>query len=299
MSPAMQNTIKTQLTDLFGLRYPIICAPMFLISNPDMLVAAAQAGIMGAMPSLNYRSTEEFAAALTEIRARTQGAFAVNLIVLHNDRLQADLAVCIQHRVPLIITSLGNPGAVIEQVHAYGGKVFCDVVNLKHALKVKEAGADGLIAVSQGAGGHAGAIVSNVLVPYLIEQTGLPVLAAGGMSTGRQLHAALALGAIGGYVGTRFIASTESPAPEAYKEMLIKSGPEEIVLSDQVTGHSANFLKSSLEQYQSNAEGLARWRDVWSAGQGVALIQDTAPMAVLVERMAVEYWKSLNQLQNG
>jgi nitronate monooxygenase len=188
------TNISTDFTHLMGIRYPIVAAPMFLLSNPDMLVAMGEAGGIGAMPALNARSTEKFEDWVREIRERCDKPFGVNMIVLGNDRLDADMDVCARHKVPWIITSLGNPKDVIRRTHEYGGKVFCDVINLKHALKVKEAGADGLVTVSAGAGGHAGPIAMNVLVPWLKNKTGLPVIAAGSIGTGQQIASALALG---------------------------------------------------------------------------------------------------------
>lgn len=281
---------------MFGIRYPIISAPMFLLSNADMLVAIGEAGGIGAMPALNARTTEQFEKTILEIKSRTKAPFGINLILLGNDRLEADIEVCIRHRVPWVITSLGNPTSIIKQIHSYGGKVFCDVINLKHALKVKEAGADGLVTVAAGAGGHAGPIALNVLVPWLKRKTGLPVLAAGGISTGEQIHSALALGASGVYLGTRFIATKECPAPADYKQMILKASPEDIVLSPKVTGHDCNFLKESLDQYESNAQGLARWRDVWSAGQGVGLIEDIPTIYDLTHRLINEYVESVRCL---
>ena len=285
-----------------GIRYPLIVAPMFLISNPDMLVAAGEAGCLGAMPSLNARSFEAFEESLANIRQRTQAPFGINLILLQNPRLEQDLELCVRYKVPLIITSLGNPTPVIEKVHAYGGLVFCDVINLRHAQKVKQAGADGLVAVSYGAGGHAGKIAANVLIPWLKRETGLPVFAAGGIATGAQIHAALALGASAAYMGTRFIATQESPADPAYKQMILSSGPEDIVLSDQVTGHDCNFLKESFEHFQSSSEAgpekaPKKWKEVWSAGQGVGLIQDIPTIAQLVTRLIQEYEDSLVDVQ--
>ncbi|QQR82022.1 MAG: nitronate monooxygenase [Deltaproteobacteria bacterium] len=289
--------MTTPFTQKLGIRYPIVVAPMFLISNPDMLVAAGEAGAIAIMPSLNLRTAELFEDALVDIKKRTSAPFGINLILLQNPRLQEDLDLIIKYKVPLVVTSLGNPAPVIEKVHAYGGLVFCDVINLQHAKKVKDVGADGLVTVSFGAGGHAGKVAANVLVPWLKKETGLPVLASGGISTGEQIHAALALGADAAYMGTRFIATQEAPAEEGYKQMILSAGPEDIVLSPEVTGHDCNFLKDSLARYSSGEVGLKRWKDVWSAGQGVGLIHDSPTIKDLIDRLVSEYRESVLRIQ--
>ena len=284
---------ETAVTRMLGIRYPIISAPMFLVSNPDMLVAVGEAGGLGAMPALNARSSEAFREAVREIKRRTNAPFGVNLILLNNPRIQEDLAVCLEERVPLIITSLGDPTELIAAAHERGLRVFCDVVNARHAKKAKAAGADALIAVSAGAGGHAGVITPFVLVPWLKRETGLPVVAAGGLADGATLAAALALGADAGYFGTRFIASTEAPVDEAFKAAIVAAGPEDIEYTPDVTGHPANFLKASVAQWRAAGhEGgseLKRWRDVWSAGQTVGLIDAVKPCADIVRDLVTEY----------
>lgn len=294
----MTKQIKTAFTQMFDIRFPIVSAPMFLISNPKMLIAAGNAGAMGAMPSLNARTTENFEDMIREIKEGTKSAYGINMIVLGNDRLEADTEILIKHKVPLVITSLGNPSETIQKVHSYGGKVFCDVINLKHALKAKAAGADGLVVVAHGAGGHAGTISAQVLVPWLAQKTGLPVLSSGGISLGTQIHSALALGAQAAYLGTRFIATQESPADEAYKQMILSAEPEDIILTPKVTGHDCNFLKSSLEHFESSDEGLKRWKDVWSAGQGVGLIEDIPTIQELVDRLVAEFVQSVDRIKN-
>ncbi|MBX7147604.1 nitronate monooxygenase [bacterium] len=292
--------MKTPFTEKLGMKYPIVCAPMFLISNPKMLIAVGEAGGLAAMPSLNARTAEEFEAGLREIRDTTKAPFAINLIIMGNMRLEEDLALCEKYKVPLVITSLGNPADVIKKVHGYGGLVFCDVINLKHALKCKELGADGLVTVSFGAGGHAGKIAANVLVPWLKKETGLPVLASGGISDGSQVHAALALGADAAYMGTRFIATQEAPATDSYKKMILSAGPEDIILTPKVTGHDCNFLKESLDHFDANqGEGLKRWKDVWSAGQGVGLINDIPTIDGLMKRLVAELTESIKKLNNA
>lgn len=284
---------ETPVTRMLGIRYPLFGAPMFLISNVAMVVAISEAGGLGALPALNFRTTEAFAEAVRAIKSQTRAPFGVNLILLGNDRLEADLAVCLAERVPLIITSLGNPEPVIAEAHEHGLKVFCDVTNLKHAMKCQATGADAVIAVSSGAGGHAGPISPFVLVPYLQRHLSIPIVAAGGISDGRGVAAALALGASGAYLGTRFIASHESPASTAYKEMILGSVAEDVEYTPEVSGHPANFLRPSLEAFRANDEGPgsspAAWRDVWSAGHGVSLIDELEGCGELVHRIMAEY----------
>lgn len=291
----------TAITRMFGIRCPIIGAPMFLVSSPEMLIAMGEAGAMGAMPSLNARSTEAFREAIRTIKAKTEAPFGVNLILMGNDRLEADLRVCAEEKVPLIITSLGDPTQVAQAVHGYGGKVFCDVVGVRHAQKAAKAGADALIAVASGAGGHAGGVSPFVLAPMLKAQSGLPVVAAGAIGHGAQVAAALALGADAAYVGTRFIASTEAPVPEAFKEALVAAQPEDIEYTPEITGHPANFLRGSLEAFRAaQASGqdheMKRWRDVWSAGHGVGLIQEVASCRELVAQMMAQYEEAVANL---
>lgn len=283
----------TRLTRMLGIRYPIIAAPMFLVSNPDMLVEVGEAGAIGTMPALNARSTDGFREAVREIKRRTNAPFGVNLMLLGNDRLQADLAVCFEERVPLIITSLGDPTELIGRAHEHGIKVFCDVVNLRHARKAHAAGADALIAVASGAGGHAGPVSPFVLVPWLASTLDVPVVAAGGIATGQGVAAALALGAEAAYLGTRFIASTESPAHEGFKQAILEASPEDIEYTPEVTGHHANFLRGSLESWraakQEGGSEVKRWRDVWSAGHTVGLIDRVKPCREIVAELVAEY----------
>ncbi|MEO7162795.1 MAG: nitronate monooxygenase, partial [Bdellovibrionia bacterium] len=224
--------IQTSFTQLLGCDFPIIAGPMFLVSNEKLVAAVSEAGGVGGMPSLNWRSTEEFRNAVRKVKSLTAKPFAVNLIVNQaNARQSADLAVCVEEKVPLVITSLGNPKETIEKMHEVGCKVFCDVTTLKYAKKVEALGADGVIAVSAGAGGHAGPISPLVLIPYLKRHLKILVITAGGISTGDQIAASILLGADGVQIGTLFIASTESAVYAGYKEAILKSEPEDIVLT--------------------------------------------------------------------
>ena len=236
--------IQTPFTELLGIDYPIIGAPMFLVSNEDMVVEISEAGGIGSLPSLNFRPATEFNKALARMKVRTQKPMGINIIVnKSNSRQQEDLKYCLDHGVELLITSLGNPKKVIEEAHKQGSKVFCDVTNLEHAKKVQDMGADGVVAVGQGAGGHAGPISPLVLVPWLKSELEIPVVAAGGIANGQTMAAALTLGADAVHVGTRFIASQEArPAGEGYLQAIVKASPEDIVLSDRISGTPCNFI---------------------------------------------------------
>jgi nitronate monooxygenase len=273
---------------------------MFIISNKEMIVACAEAGILGTMPSLNLRTREEFRAALEWIRARTDRPFGINLTIKLTDpeRLMHDLETCLEFKVPVIITSYGNPSELARRAHAAGAIVFHDVIHLKHALKAQESGADGIIGVAAGAGGHAGTTSPFVLYPYLRENLKVPVIAAGCIATGRQVASALALGAELAYMGTRFIASTECGAEQAYKEAVINGSPENIVYTDSVSGVHANFLRDTVPGYEPAdraaaqkdvQQGGRKWKDIWSAGQGVALAKEIKPIGAIVDEIVREY----------
>jgi nitronate monooxygenase len=300
--------IKTPLSEKLGLRYPIVCAPMFIVSNKEMIVASAEAGILGAMPSLNLRTHEEFRDALAWIRARTDRAFGINLAIKLTDpeRLERDLDACIEHKVPVIITSYGNPEALARRAHDSGAIVFHDVIHLKHALKAQASGADAIIGVAAGAGGHAGSTSPFVLFPYLKEHVTVPIIAAGCIATGRQMAASLALGAQLVYMGTRFIASTECGADPEYKQRVINGSPEDIVYTDSVTGVHASFIRDTVpglapanaDAVQKSVQqgGGKKWKDIWSAGQGIALAKAIKPIGEIVEDVVREYVDTVNAL---
>ena len=323
--------IDTALTRMLGCYYPIIAAPMFLVSNEAMVSEASNAGGIGGTPSLNWRTNEQFSNALDTIRAKTNRPYAVNLIVNKaNPRTAQDLATIVAHKVPLVITSLGNPKDVIEAVHGYGGKVFCDVTTLEHALKVQSLGADGVVAVSSGAGGHAGPVSPMVLIPYLKEKLDIPVIAAGGIATGKQILAALVLGADGVQIGTRFIASTEATVADPYKQAIIDSEPQDVVLTSRISGTPAAVINTPFIQkmgldlpwYEKllrrypftakyakiirylrgtkqleSAANQVTWKTVWSAGQGVGLIHDIQPTSEIIRTLAAEYWQARGQIR--
>lgn len=291
--------IKTAVSQMLGIDLPIIGAPMFLVSYPDLVCAVSNAGGIGTMPALNYRTVEELRAGLTEIRSRTNKPIGINLILHkeHNPNWMRQFEVCLEFKVELLITSLGSPRSIVKEAKSVGAKVFCDVTTLKHANIVAKCGADALIAVAQGAGGHAGAISPFALIPYLKKEIpGLPVVASGAISGGQQMAAALALGADAVYIGTRLIATPEANAYDAYKQMLIDSAPEEIVYSPKISGIPANWLKRSIDKLDPdfkpdtglNVEAKS-WKEVWSAGHGVAQIDKITPAAEVITSMAAEY----------
>lgn len=299
--------ITTKITEMLGIDLPIFGAPMFLVSYPDLVVAVSEAGGVGCFPSLNYRTPEALRQGLAEIRQRTQKPIGVNLILHkeHNPNWAKQFEILLQFRVEVIITSLGTPKSIVSEAKSAGCKVFCDVTTLKHARIVAKAGADAIVAVAQGAGGHAGAISPFNLIPYLKEETQLPILAAGGIANGQQMAAAFALGADAVYVGTRFIASREASASEEYKRMLIEAIPEEIIYTPEISGIPANWLKASYEKWkkanepnqsQSLEEEYKRWRDIWSAGHGVAQIKEILPAKEIVQKMVQEYQEAILSL---
>jgi len=293
--------IHTPLSKRIGLSYPIVCAPMFLLSNKHMLLAAAEAGILGAMPSLNLRAHEEFRQVLSWLRAKTEKPFAINLTIKLTDpqRLEQDFQACIDFRVPVIITSYGDPSSFAKRAHEKGAVVFHDVIHLKHARKAEGSGADAIIGVAAGAGGHAGTTSPFVLYPYLRANLKVPVIAAGCIATGRQIAASLALGAELVYMGTRFIASSECGASDGYKKSVTNGSPEDIVYTDSVSGVHANFLRDTVpgmapaDRAQAQAQiqqgELKKWKDIWSAGQGIALARDVKPIGAIVEDLVREY----------
>lgn len=288
------TAFSTPLSRRLGLRYPLAVAPMFIISNKEMVVACAEAGILGAMPSLNSWTSEEFEQDLRWIRSKTDRAFAINMTIglTAPARIERDLALCLEYEVPVMVTSYGDPSEIVVDAHAKNITVFHDVINLKHAKKAEAAGVDAIIGVSHGAGGHAGRVNPFVLVPHLKRNLSIPVVAAGCISGGAQVAAALALGADLAYMGTRFIASTECGAEARYKELVVASTHEDIIYTDKVSGIHANFIASTVpDDYDPGRgpEAAQRWTDIWSAGQGVTLIDEVKPIAEIVEDIVREY----------
>ncbi|WP_426118452.1 NAD(P)H-dependent flavin oxidoreductase [Pseudomonas sp. DSP3-2-2] len=296
------------------LRLPLVAAPMFLISNPDLVLACCRNGIVGSFPALNQRESSGFKSWLEEIEAglaqlEKPAPYAVNLIVHNsNPRLQADLAICIEHKVPIVITSLGAVKELVDAVHSYGGLVFHDVTTRRHAEKAAEAGVDGLIAVAAGAGGHAGTWSPFSLIAEIRQFFDKTLLLAGCLNHGHEILAAQLLGADLAYLGTRFIATRESQAPQAYKDMLLSSKAVDIVHTAAVSGVPASFMRQSLENAGFDLAALQgkgdvdsgsklkpisdeakAWKTVWSAGQGVGGIADLPSVEELIQRLDAEY----------
>jgi nitronate monooxygenase len=323
-------TIENELTKLLNIKFPLIMAPMFLVSNEDMLKEAMAAGIMACFPSLNYRNNDELGHILKNLNRKLEdqkgkpGTYAVNLIVQKTNPLfEKHLKVCIENQVPVYITSLGNPRPTIEAAHSYGAKVFCDVTNLAHAKKSFDNGCDGFIAVGQGAGGHAGPFPLMLLIEALKKHfPGKPVLAAGGIANGRSVFSVLAAGASAAYVGTRFIASKESPVPQEYKQAILDSGMDDIVMTDRISGTPCSIIntpyakqiglhQNKIEKFLStsprtkkyfkmlvNVRGM-KWledavkpgthHNLWCAGQSVEMINEIKPVREIIDEMINEF----------
>ncbi len=283
------------------LKVPAIAAPMFLVSGPDLVVETCKAGICGTFPALNQRTSEGFEDWLKEIQDRLtedDAPYGVNLIVHQsNPRVQADLELCVKHKVPLIITSLGAVPDLVKAVHSYGGLVFHDVIQRRHAEKAVEAGVDGIIAVAAGAGGHAGTYSPFALVSEIRDFYDGAIILSGSMSHGGHILAAEAMGADFGYFGSHFIAATESLAPQGQKDMMIGASARDITYTDKVTGVGANFLTPSLAaaslpdhagQMSLNEEAKA-WKTIWSAGHGVGAVREVRPARAICQQLIGEY----------
>ncbi len=291
-------------------KLPLIAAPMFLVSGPDLVVAACREGIVGSFPTPNARTPEILDEWLDDITRRlandpSAGPLAANLVVHpSNNRLEDDLALVERYKVPLVITALGSPRAVVDRVHAYGGAVFADVNSVRFARKAASAGVDGLVLVAAGAGGHTGNMTGFSFVPAVREFFDGTIVLGGGLGDGRAIKAAEVLGADLAYMGTRFIATDESLAHTDYRQMLVDSTIEDLILTNAVTGVHANWLRQSLaaagmdpNALQENPDvdftdpqsGVKRWANTWSAGHGVGVIDRVESVRSLVTRLKREY----------
>jgi nitronate monooxygenase len=299
------------------LTIPVIAAPLFLVSGPDLVINCCKEGVVGTFPSLNLRTApafEEWLIQIKEALAAHDSAhpespaapYGVNIIAHKtNTRLEEDMALVEKHKVPLVITSVGNPSEIAERVHAYGGLVFHDVTTPAWAKKAIAAGVDGIILVCGGAGGHAGVLNPFAFLPQVREFYDGPIALAGCISDGRSVYAAQALGADFAYMGTRFIATEESMASNAYKEMLIDEGPTDLVYTPAFSGIPANMMRRSIIENGMDPDNLPSkdsidlgeefnheakaWRDIWTAGQGVGAIHDVRPVKAVIRQMVDEY----------
>ncbi len=328
--------MKTKLTQLLNIDFPMIMAPMFLVSNEAMLKAGMNSGIASSFPSLNYRKEGELEEFLDKLNAEksklnVNGTYGINLIVQKTNPLyEKHLKTCVEKKVPFYITSLGSPKEVIEQAHSYGAKVFCDVTNIAHAQKCFDLNCDGFIAVGQGAGGHAGPNSLQILVPSLQHNfPTTPVIAAGGVANGAGILSMLALGAAGVSIGTRFIASIEAGVSNDYKNAIVSSKMDDIVLTEKISGtpctiintpfakkigYKQNWLERSLSNNSTTKKYFKMWvqlsgmkkleksvkpgnyDSLWCAGQSVELIEDIISCKDIVERMKKETSEAYNLL---
>jgi nitronate monooxygenase len=306
------------------LRLPVIGSPLFIISNPKLVIAQCQAGIVGSMPALNARPAsqlDEWLAEITEALAAWDRAnpdqpaapYAINQIVHKtNDRLEHDMMVCAKYRVPIVITSLGARPEINQAVHGWGGIVLHDIINNTFAHKAVDKGADGLIAVAAGAGGHAGVKSPFALVQEIREWFDGPLALSGSMSTGDAVLAAQAMGADLAYIGSAFIATDEARASEAYKQCIVESTSDDIVYSSLFTGVHGNYLKASVRNAGLDPENLPEsdpsrmnfggggsakaWKDIWGCGQGIGAVKAVLPASELVARLSREYAQARRRL---
>ena len=315
---------------LQGLRLPVISAPMFTVSYPELVLAQCKAGIVGSFPALNARPQEKLDDWLSQIQSELAdfrksnpnskvGPLAVNQIVhVSNARLEQDMYSCVKHRIPIYITSLRAPvKEIIDAVHSYGGIVLHDVVNIRHAEKALEAGVDGLILVAAGAGGHAGALSPFALVGEVRKIFQGPLVLSGAISTGDAVLASQAMGADFAYMGTRFIASQEAHASEQYKQAIVTAQAADIVYTDHFTGIHGNYIKQSiinagldpanlpdgdpqafakLSQAGKDGSSAKAWKDIWGAGQGVGLIDGVPTVAQIMDQLESEYQAAKKRL---
>ena len=310
-----------------SLDLPLIAAPMFLISGPELVIECCKNGIVGTFPALNQRTSEGFEEWVIEIKealatfeketGKKAAPFGVNLIVHPtNIRVKADLDICVKHKVPLVITSLGAIADLVNVVHGYGGLVYHDIIKKRHAEKAAEAGVDGLIVVAAGAGGHAGTLHPIPLINEVKKVFDKKIVLSGCLSTGKDIASALQMGADMAYMGTRFINVDESMADEAYKKMIMESSAEDIVYTAAVSGVNANFLRPSLEamgitekhwketkkiDFGSETDAVSQeakaWKTIWSAGQGVSNIHDSLRVSELIAKLKTEFTTAIKSQQ--
>ena len=314
------DQLKTQL------KIPVIGAPLFLVSGPELVIAQCKSGIVGSFPALNARPQnvldewiirikDELAEAKDADPEKRIAPFAVNQIChSSNDRLFGDMEICVKHEVPIIITSLRPPEEIVQAAHSYGGMVFHDVINVRHAKKAAEQGVDGLILVCSGAGGHAGTLSPFALVREVKEWFDGAIILSGAISSGSAVASSLALGSDFAYIGTRFIATEEANADQGYKQMLIESAADDIVYSSLFTGVHGNYLKGSIEKAGLDPQNLPdadkstmnfgsggnteskAWKDIWGSGQGTGSIKDSPSVEKLVDNLTMEFEEAVQDL---
>lgn len=321
--------MKTWLTESLDIKLPIIMAPMFLVSNTDMLIAAANSGIIGCIPSLNYRTPEEFDSTLTILDEKTDGQYGVNLIAnKSNIKLHSHLEVLSNHKAKFIITSLGNPQEIIKQSHKLNRLVFCDVVDDEFAVKVQKLGADAIIGVNSGAGGHAGPVPASILIPLLKKECSIPVISAGGVASGEALHSTLTLGAEGVSIGTPFIATKECPVDQSYKQAIVDYSATDIALTTKLSGTPCTIIKTPyvkkigldqniIEKFLNQNKKLkkyakmltyykgtklletaamsASYKTVWCAGPSLEFIEKISSVQQMVDQLDKEFNASIQQ----
>ena len=314
-----KKKFSNDLTNMLGIDFPIIVAPMFLVSNSKMLIEASNSGITGCVPALNYRTIDEFKKAILEIKKKSNGPLGVNLIVnKFNTKMSEQLKICIDNKVDYIITSLGNPSTVIDNCNTHGIKVFCDVVDLKYAKKVEELGADAIIAVNNKAGGHLGPMPPEKLIPLLVENCKIPIISAGGVSSYKELKKILKLGASGASIGTPFIATYESEVSQEYKQAIVDYGASDIVVTDRISGSKCTiintpyvqslplkankferflfknkWLKKYFKMFRwakgtkmfKNSAFAATYKTVWCAGPSLEGVKEIRPLSKVVSEL--------------
>ena len=314
-----KKKFSNDLTNMLGIDFPIIVAPMFLVSNSKMLIEASNSGITGCVPALNYRTIDEFKKAILEIKKKSNGPLGVNLIVnKFNTKMSEQLKICIDNKVDYIITSLGNPSTVIDNCKTHGIKVFCDVVDLKYAKKVEELGADAIIAVNNKAGGHLGPMSPEKLIPLLVENCKIPIISAGGVSSYKELKKILKLGASGASIGTPFIATYESEVSQEYKQAIVDYGASDIVVTDRISGSKCTiintpyvqslplkankferflfknkWLKKYFKMFRwakgtkmfKNSAFAATYKTVWCAGPSLEGVKEIRPLSKVVSEL--------------
>lgn len=322
--------MKTWLTKTFNIKLPIIMAPMFLVSNNEMLKAAAKAGVMGCIPALNWREVEDFEKGLKDLKENCEGPFGINLIAnKSNVHLDKQIEICKRYTPDFIITSLGSPKKIIDELQPCGVKILCDVVDVEYAKKVEQLGADALIAVNSGAGGHAGPIAASILIPMLQEATNLPIINAGGVGTGAGLLSVLALGAEGVSMGSPFIATIESGVNDDYKQAILDYGAKDIVLTSKISGTPCTVIKTPFVEKvgteQNLVEGFlnknkklkkyakmltyykgmkllekaafsATYKSIWCAGPTIEFVSQKESVSDIIGRLQTEYNEALDKL---